>query len=110
MDSIVQMQNLEELDVLDTQIFLQHMPEIFVNCPEIKRLGLSLAGLISLDKFQQEFKTKEDKIALECMLQCFKKLTHLKLFNFDATRLSESNPNDCISAWPVLLDVLRYVN
>ncbi len=104
------MQNLEELDVLDTQICLQHMPKIFVNCPEIKRLGLSLAGLISLEKVRQEFKTKEDRVALECMVQCFKQLTHLKLFNFDATRLNESNPNDCISAWPVLLDVLRYVD
>ena len=108
-DPIKQMLNLEELSVLDTQIRLEHLIEVFGGCQNVTKLGFSLAGTIDLEQFQNNNATH--------WKQCFKRLTHLKLFNFTEMidPLFYPRPGGglipirmpFISLWPITFEVLR---
>ena len=97
------MKNLEELNVLNTQVTLEKLGLVFTRCQKITRLGLSLAGLKSLD----DFVDRHDWTSVECAKECFKRLTHLSIFNFEVNRYDLNNPRHCLTAWPVTLGVLR---
>jgi len=97
------MRNLEELNVLDTQVTLKKLSLVFPRCQKITRLSLSLAGMKSLDDVECTF----DWASEECMKECFKRLTHLSIFNFEVNRYNLANPRNCLTAWPVTLGVLR---
>jgi len=101
--NIVLMDNLEELDVLDTQVSLYHLPRVFSNCPKITRLGLSLAGVMTLKEFEK------NSAPIKCLKEAFKRLTHLSIFNFEVNRYNVNNPSDCVTSWHVTLGVLRRV-
>lgn len=97
---IKQMENLEELSVLDTHIKLEHLLEVFASCHKVTKLGFSLAGTTTLVEYRDEKNS-----SLKNMKRCFKKLTHLKLFNF--TETASQIPKRFDSLWPITLQVLR---
>lgn len=105
-NNIVLLENLEDLNVLDTQVSLSHMPRVFSNCQKITRLGISLAGLLTLEDFHGD--TIRNGISLYCMKKGFQRLTHLSIFNFQ-TNCPDGNyqKGDRRNGWPVNLGVLR---
>ncbi len=103
LDQIVQMENLEELSVLDSQILLKHLPQVFLSCHKITKLAVSLVGLY----YHEEIDEYVEEEALENMKESFKRLTHLKLFNFEVNKLDRVRDFILISAWSVTLEVLR---
>jgi len=105
-DNIVLLENLEDLNVLDTQVSLSHLPRVFVNCQKIIRLSLSLAGLLTLEDFQGD--TTRNGVPLYCMKNGFKRLTHLSIFNFEKNICDPNDPySDELDGWPVTYGVLR---
>ena len=96
--NVILMKNLQELYILDTQVSLNHLPRVFTNCQKITRLGLSLAGLMTLKDVQKQ------RASLK---RGFKRLTHLSIFNYDMNRFNPNNPKDRLSGWPVTIGVLR---
>ena len=103
LDQIIQMEELEELSVLDTQILLKHLPQVFLSCHKITKLAVSLVGLL----YHEEIDEHVEEEALENMKESFKRLTHLKLFNFEVNKLDRVRDFIFISAWSVTLEVLR---
>ena len=84
--------------MLDTQIKLEHLLEVFGCCHKVTKLGFSLAGTTDLQEYRDE-----KSLSLKNMRQCFKKLTHLKLFNFTEMAI----PYQFVSLWSITLEVLR---
>ncbi len=106
-DSVVEMINLEELEVLDTQVTLMHLLKAFVSCTNISKLAVSLHRLPTLVGFQFH----PDQAAVSCMKACFNRLTQLKLFNFEAYRVNRvGDPDHFVTAWPITLEVLRLLH
>jgi len=64
---IKQMENLEGLSVLDTQIKLEHVLEVFASCQKVTKLGFSLAGTTSLEEYKDETNS-----SMKNMKQCLK--------------------------------------
>jgi len=97
------MVNLEELAVQDTQISLtQHLPQIFLHCKKIVKLGFSLKEQ-NLDKFQEDEDLGDDtNTALLCVKECFSRLTHLKIYGF-----ALNTPDRFSKTWLIILEVLK---
>ena len=100
---ITKMVNVEELAVQDTQISLtQHLPQIFLHCKKIVKLGFSLKEQ-NLDKFQEDKDLVDDvNPALLCVKEGFSRPTHMKTYGFafnTADRFSK--------IWLVILGVLE---
>lgn len=88
--------------MLGTKITLHHLQDVFPSCQKITRLGFSLAGLVTLLDFQED--TTQNKDSLKCMIDGFKRLTHVSIFNFEKNRV---DPNDCIFELPTEFGVKR---
>lgn len=99
--NIILMEHLEELNVLDTQVSLYHLPRVFFNCRKITRLSLSLAGVMLLKEFEK------NSAPIKCMKESFKRLTHLSIFNFEVNRFHVNYPSKCMTSWYVTLEILR---
>lgn len=98
--SIMQMVNLEELSIQDTQISLGHLPKLFSCCKKIVKLGFTL-----VEETLGEYEESDvlENFSTHWMKQGFQKLTHLKIFRFA--------PNETKSRrdfWLVTLGVLKY--
>lgn len=100
LDSIIQMNQLEELCVQDTEISLTHLARIFEACPKLVNLSFSLRE-INLDRYQTDTEQVLKEVAL--LSQGFAKLTHLKIF---CTTL---DLKCCVESWLTTFGVLKYV-
>ena len=95
---IMQMTNLEELCVQDTQINLTHLARIYEACPKLVKLSFSLLE-DTLDCYDTDGGLEEATVS-----QGFAKLTHLKIYTFSLDKKC------CVESWLVTFGVLKYVH
>ena len=88
LQSIVQLENLQELSVQDTKIGLENLPQIFAKCQQISKLGVSLAEKNLEEYLKDVFNMKKESLAL--MKDGFAKVTHLKIFPFMTLKAGNS--------------------